>query len=275
MGSELEPVISFGIQYVISRYGVDPAVRRIEQRLKRLPAIVEAKLRGRPYVTDDRVTLKAIEEAAVADALIVADYLGGVLAATSAVDGDRGTAVVAQIGRLSASQLRLHYVIYRALWELEGRQSDLLQLRTSDPLAGARELFLPQAELLAAIREGDIDDQRTCEALLQDLAVLAREDLIARYGAATFGGSSPGYTLGSANDLERGSERIFPGPGLTARPTPSGITLLLWGCGFDDHDPVALRLIPGDCVEQLSEGVPPVSGAELVPQLPKRLQEPS
>ncbi len=53
-------------------------------------------------------------EAAFTDDELSADYLGGVLAA-SGPDDDSGVPIIAQIGRLSSLQLRMHYVMYREL----------------------------------------------------------------------------------------------------------------------------------------------------------------
>jgi hypothetical protein len=90
---------------------------RVKERLDRTAAAAEAKMNGQPLELNDRVAYKVLSEAAINDDELIADYLGGVLAGTSAED-DSGAAIVAQIGRLSAAQLRLHYVVYRELRRL-------------------------------------------------------------------------------------------------------------------------------------------------------------
>jgi hypothetical protein len=90
---------------------------RIKARLDRTSKAAGFASHGRPIEANDRVAFKALSEAAFNDDELVADYLGGVLAGSTA-DDDAGVAVVALIGRLSALQLKLHYLIYRELRRL-------------------------------------------------------------------------------------------------------------------------------------------------------------
>lgn len=85
---------------------------RVGERLARTRQAADAKAGGRPLQVPDRVAFKALTEAAFTDDELISEYLGGVLAA-SGPDDDGGAAVVAQIGRLSARQLQMHYIVYR------------------------------------------------------------------------------------------------------------------------------------------------------------------
>lgn len=84
----------------------------LKERFTRVERAADVKNDGQPLTINHRVAFKALTEASITDDEVVADYLGGVLAASEPND-DAGAAIVALIGRLSSQQLRLHYLIYR------------------------------------------------------------------------------------------------------------------------------------------------------------------
>lgn len=90
---------------------------RIVARLDRVRAAAEHAAADRPLQPSDRTAFKAFAEAAVTENELMADYLGGVIAA-SGPDDDSGVPMVALLGRMSALQLRFHYLIYRSAREL-------------------------------------------------------------------------------------------------------------------------------------------------------------
>lgn len=108
---------------------------KIKKRLDRTVHAIEHAAHGRDYQPSDRVAFKALAEAAVTDDELVADYLGGVIAASGAED-DSGVPVVARIGRMSALQLRIHYVIYRAVRELLSGSEINLHIAQDCPTIG-------------------------------------------------------------------------------------------------------------------------------------------
>lgn len=120
---------------------------RIRDRLDGIRSKAESKAQGRPLQPNERVAFKVLSEGAFNDDALVADYLGGVLAASSP-DDDRGAAVVAVIGRLSSDQLRLHYVMYRALSRLMPAG---LNLHSED--ARQARLRIPHQDLAKGHRE--------------------------------------------------------------------------------------------------------------------------
>jgi hypothetical protein len=63
---------------------------------------------------NERVAYRVLTDAAFSDDLVVAEYLAGVIAGST--ESDEGIPVLAEISRLSALQLRLHYVMYRGWW---------------------------------------------------------------------------------------------------------------------------------------------------------------
>ena len=267
-GAEVE-VFKVAAEYVVTRYALDPLVDRAGQRLRRFGAAVTRKLRGRPLRAPDRVVVKVLEEVSLTDDPIVADYLAGVLAATGP-DDDAGAAVAAQIGRLSAFQLRLHYVAYREVWRHEReRPGSTVDLRDVDDLAHNLETFVPAGEAYAALGLA-AGEPESAVRVLSALPVLAREGLVAGLGLSgrTYGPSPAGFAFAGPDRLGSLHKRVFPGPGLSFRPTPSGIELFSWGCGWEDHDPVGLRTLPAELVE-FDPSVPPCPGAVVVSALPR------
>lgn len=78
---------------------------RIVARLDRVRAAAEHAAGARLLQPSDRTAFKALAEAAVTEDDLMANYLGGVIAA-SEPDDDSGVPVVARLGRMSALQLR-------------------------------------------------------------------------------------------------------------------------------------------------------------------------
>lgn len=110
---------------------------QVKERLDGTRQKGEKKAAGRALEMSDRVAYKVLTEAAFNDDEVVSDYLGGVLAASTHGD-DRASAVVATIARLSAEQLKLHYVIYRAVAQL---LPGPLNLHSSEECRKARVLI--------------------------------------------------------------------------------------------------------------------------------------
>jgi hypothetical protein len=261
-------LVRVAAEYVAARYLADPLMSRAEERLRRFVPVLQARLGDRPYRASDRVTVRALEEAALTDDALLASYLGGVLAASGPED-DTGAAVIAQIGRLSALQLRLHFVLYRAVQQFDAVDAtQLIDLRDPDELRAAYSLFIPVQEVNIALG-GLTEGPSAIERVSSMMRVLAREGLIASELEGSGWRVTPGYEIGDPTKLEKmfRSESSIPGPGLVAGPTPSGIELFLWGIGGDDHDPAALRTIPVALVDQLHPQVPSCPGAHTLREL--------
>jgi hypothetical protein len=188
--------------------GVADVVKdRIKRRLDNTLEKAQAKAGDRPLAYSDRVAANALNEAAWNDDELTADYLGGVLAASS-IEEDEGAAIVAQIGRLSAFQLRLHYVIYREMRRLDPQPRPNLNVSTEAARAGVRIPVVDLAEAMAPA---------TLTGLPGAIAALVREGLLA--DAWNVGRESPapvddplGFTM-------------------QVRPTGLGAELFLWGHG--------------------------------------------
>jgi len=135
------------------------------------------------------------------DEEIISDYLGGVLAATGPSD-DAGAAIVALIGRLSAEQLRLHYVLYREVRRLWPEMSTNLYEHQKADRAG---VCIPIDEVVSAL------GSRTTN-LASTMFALSHEDLVGSVWSVVFDADDPRY-------------------GVQARPSPLGAELFLWGHG--------------------------------------------
>lgn len=234
-------------------------VGSVEQvRLGALRELVDVKLGDQALVVVERVLVKAAIEAMLTGDPVVCSYLGGVLAGVDDPNDDAATAVLAQIGRLSSLELRMHFVCYRAFWRLEraggqlGPSGDLRDER----VLGRVPLFLAARELCPAL--GVSGGQATAARIMSAGRGLAREELFGHeqpdVGVVIKpqGGPRPPWRYDSATTLAMFYGQVFPDAGLVFQPTPAGIELFLWGCGARDHDPVAIRrleTLQGDDVD--------------------------
>lgn len=87
--------------------------------LQRMMELAEKKKAGRTGVISPRVAQRLVEEGSWTDDETMAEYLSGVLASSTSVDGrdDRAVPMSAMITSMSSGQLRAHFVIYRTLIE--------------------------------------------------------------------------------------------------------------------------------------------------------------
>jgi hypothetical protein len=177
--------------------------RRVKDAMGRIGRNATEKADGKPVEAPDRVLHKALLEGAFADDEVVADYIGGVLAASD--HSDDASPIIALIGRLSSAQLRLHFLVYRELRRLMlGTQTNI----GSGEGRSAATMLFEADELGAAIG-------MTWVGLGSALAVLSREGLLQT------------YSLTFATKLA------------TVVPVNLGAELFLWGNGLH-LPPVAL-----------------------------------
>jgi hypothetical protein len=219
--------------------GVAEAVKiRIRGRLDGTLDKAKAKAGDRELAYSDQIAAKALNEAAWNDDELTADYLGGVLAASTLTD-DSGAAIIAQISRLSAVQLRLHYVIYRELRRLDPQPRPNLYQSTEADKAGIR---IPMVDLGPALQEGALN------ALPGAVAALVREGLIGNTWSA-------GKEAGAPDDNPLGLT-------LQARPTGVGAELFLWGHGA--RPATANRIFEPDVPLPLLTNIEPTPCATLL-----------
>lgn len=205
----------------------------IKARLERAQVAADHQNRGRTTQPSDRVAFKALTEAALTDDELVADYLGGVVAA-SGPDDDAGVPAVALIGRLSALQLRFHYVIYRAARDLVTRDGSVnLYQASSAPWLRVSRMSLATA----------LEDINVGLVVSSTLYSLAREGLI---------GSQWSYG-GLAESLDSVAQ---------IRVSAPGAELFLAGHGYPYVASANTLFSPDIELEMLSE-VPRCDGVEV------------
>jgi hypothetical protein len=198
--------LALGVKDVIAAPGKavgQELADRIKPRFARL--LDKAHRKGMDGPVSDRVAAKALHEAAFTDDDVTLEYLAGVVAA-SGPDDDAGAAIVAQIGRLSAVQLRLHYIVYREVRRLwEGPDPINLSDGTQAPKG---DITFDRDDLSRALSGAQHEE------IGQALAALRREDLVGD------------FALKHVED-DAGVRYIA-----WARPTGMGALLFLWGQGI-------------------------------------------
>lgn len=184
--------------------------------------------RGDVRELSPRLLRQVLDEAMYADDEIVAEYLSGVLASSGdGLKNDRGVTVTALIRRLSAVQLKVHYVFYSEL--LRHRVGTPIDLRWSIERARLHVEF-GMEEFLQTLGLEHLDEQRRRDVVGHAIWGLSREELIdedtwefvVRRGEQT--------PLGAHAHTDRD-------PMLSFHPTPLGVELFLWGCGSAVVDP--------------------------------------
>jgi hypothetical protein len=204
---------------------------RIDDLIRR----AQRKARGKPLGPSTRTAVKVLSEAAWNDDEIVAEYLGGVLAASDPGD-DAGVSVSALIGRLSGVHLRLHYIVYR---EIRRAWPTGEPLRVYDePHARRAAVKIPLADLIAALPE------LPAGGLNNAIETLRHEHLIGAEWSMTPDGEEWAYRVA---------------------PSGLGAELFLWGHGI--HPPAGWRLVEPD-LEFDGLDVPETLGATLLQSRP-------
>lgn len=173
---------------------------------------------------DESVPAKVLKgfllEAPFCEDQLAAEYLGGVLASSrSGVDrDDRGAALISLIGRLSAYEIRSHYVFYTVIKRLHDGSG--LVVGNADDRDRA-EVFIPWDGYWEAMEFQVGEDGPAI--LNHTMFGLAREDLI----------DTPDFWFGDRESLLP----IFPGAtgsGIIVRPSNLGALLYMWGHGRFD-----------------------------------------
>jgi hypothetical protein len=266
MAAELELVVS-AVTGALAGGAVKPLIapadaladywkKKISARLARVQRQVSDKRRSGDASVNERVAYRVLMEAAFTDDDIISNYLAGVIAGSSP-ESDAGIPVLAEIGRLSSFQLRIHFVLYRALW------------RHGSPIGGP--LFLPKSQLEQTFGGEVFDD--LAPRLLEAGHWLRREDLLIQGRQWDGYGNDDSFRIVSCGDVvirkqgERGETSVFrpAEAGLLFTGTEHGLNLLRWACGCPDRE----MLFRGD----LPAGTPPIPACDAfapidLPQVP-------
>jgi hypothetical protein len=228
---DLEPLARVGVGAWAARKLIGPTLELLGKEL--LPSLTERGLNNLGRVLQNgydklgsradedgqvppRVLKAAVEEGLFAEDEIVVEYLGGVLASSRGGNtrDDRGVAYLALVSRLSAYDLRLHYIMYSALHQrLVGQAVDLGSLRF---LMEPGATFLPLASLNEAM--DFTSEEGSMELLDHSVVILHKEGLISEFACGPDGYMSE--TLGVAEG------------GVVFTPSALGIHLFLWAHGL-------------------------------------------
>jgi hypothetical protein len=243
----------------VGRYGLDPVAQILERRLGRTLERASRLLAGRPYAAPERTAWGVFEACRVTDSEIVADYLGGVLAASSA--DDDGVPIASLIGRLASLDLRVHYLLYREVHRF-------IAFPEPEPGEDSRpgHLFIPLAPLLQAL--GSTVPSPTQDRFEGALRNLAREDLIGQAFDNSWGGLPLDRFVISSPDAPSAWMQGFAHPeatGVVMTPSAMGMTLMAWGCGAEL--PPSPRAFEAMTMPELSENVLSVDGTVRVNDL--------
>jgi hypothetical protein len=160
---------------------------------------------------------------------------------------DAGAPWLAQIGRLSSLQLRIHYIFYRAVFRFVCEND--LDLESHKYL----ELFLPASTLAVAL---EVSDPVASSVIASSLGWLEREDLLKMENRVRNG-----------EQIRRSGDRRTtyyqaPEDGIVFQATGHGIEFFLWGCGYPYHNVRILRAVPAELIE-FDPPIPVCTGRKL------------
>ena len=191
-------------------------VRNIAKRADR-------KAEGRGGAVNLRVAQKILDDGSYVDDEVMAEYYAGILAAskTPTGDDDMGQPWVAQLGTMSSIQVRLHYLMYRALAiRLHGSAHDLSQQ------AGRNSAIL-LADLIDVITALGYSGGDVSAFIWHAVAGLRRLDLIGDI-----------FSWGPPEGADVPWKSV-----LTVAPSSSGMDLYGWAVGAGPTSPEAFKTL--------------------------------
>jgi hypothetical protein len=232
----------------------------VERRLtnvERIAEVAERRLGDRINEQSSihpRLIREILEDASYFEDEVAVEYFGGVLASsrTGISRDDRGVVFARLVERLSAYQLRAHFLFYRLF-------KDLMNGRLNTIIGGYAhnlKIFIPSQEFFEAMEFSPDEDHDILTSHI--IFGLDREDLIGseiRWGKKEY----------IQQDFEKAS-----GEGLLVTPSPWGVELFLWAHGLGDVK-VADFLKPTTVIESAIEIDLPknaVAAREPIPEPP-------
>jgi len=196
-------------------WGAELVERSKARSARKTQALLDRAAEKRPEgagPVPPRVAYRAVEEAVLTDDELVVDYLSGVLAGSRSPTGrdDRGVVWTELIARMSALQLRCHFMIYRSFVEaLHGTDVNLGVDRTKVRAVFNLEEFVP----ILLENDADMDLESAWNHVIWGLN---RLDLIAF------------QAFGRVETLDI-SDSIPYKTVLIVEPTAAGVELYGWG----------------------------------------------
>jgi hypothetical protein len=197
-----------------------------------------------------RVAGRILDEGSWCDDSLMVEYLGGALASARTPDGrdDRAARWAALVTRLSAYEIRAHYIIYRAMRDaLLGAMNEFVEddVRNYQVFTNKCQVLMPLVEFVVAM---EFDGTEDVQALLAHaIEGLRREGLVeaAGYGPGKQFAAEPRFA-GESFD-EQGY--------LFAQASPYGAELFLFAHGEGGR--LAFELVSPEWSSELHEAVVP------------------
>lgn len=169
-----------------------------------------------------KILRSILNEGSFCDDELSAEYFGGVLASSRSTISrdDRGAALLALISRLSAYQIRAHYILYSVLKKLyDGSEIIMNSYENREKLT----TFLPMECFVIGMDFSGAELERLSALNAHVIFGLSRENLIENF---IYG--QPEYI--------RERYPSAPSRGIIYQPTSSGSELYLWAHGYDDKN---------------------------------------
>lgn len=232
------------------------AKKRVEN-FQRILLLAQQKLGSRidaPGQVPPKVLRTLLDTGSYSDDPLAAEYFAGVLASsrTTTHRDDRGAAHATLVDRLSAYQLRTHYLIYSAI-------AKLYYGTERDPMIGTGKLviYIPYADYCQAMAfEGD-ESTRDFVLMTQSFYGLEANKLVGEW----YGGQTDHLakrTEGSC--LIHKFE--FPSEGIVVEPSVVGFQFFAWAHGMGDILPAEL-VSRGNSLPMLASMSPLVAASRL------------
>lgn len=229
-----------------AHYRLNNAERIAEKANRRL-----IKQRRKGGKVSQRLSYVMLEDGTYSDDELMAEYLGGVLAAGRTPSGkdDRGVAWTKLITSMSTLQLRAHFVLYRE-WAHAVHKNANVNLASDIRKA---LMYVSLDDLFSILSEAVPD--LSGDAMLTDvISGLSRFELI---GSGWGAGNASTLGLGGgAEDVP--FEQIF-----RVYPTLTGLALYGWACGLPGIDPTDFKELD----DLLAVDVPVARPAVFLPRI--------
>lgn len=223
---------------VLDRIGDDLADRYSDYRAENAREILETaerKLGDRASEEGEvppRVVKAVLDEGSWSEAEVMAEYFGGILAASRTPDGidDRGASLAGLVSRLSTHDVYLHYLIYEALRRVYVGRADLKMGRSAD--RSASRIYLRGHSVLSAM--GLLPTPHNwLQFVLPSADVLLGETLVGDH-----------FIAGEGIFVRQAVPYAPDEVGLMVTPSLAGIQLFLWAHGYRQPD-MNLLIDPG------------------------------
>lgn len=191
-----------------------------------------------------RVLIGALDSGSWSGDELSAQYYGGVLASSKSgvPRDDRGVSMVELVKSLSVYELRIHYIVYRAVYELLRGSGLNVTLGVHQP---NMRVFLPDSEFIAAMEFEQAEEPSPL--MVSSVISLVSRDLLQEV-----------HAIGAPTTLSS----VWAGataPGFVVGPTPRGTELFLWAHGRSDV--ISQHFLAPGLELSLEESIPTVPNA--------------